>query len=88
MQKGMKSMDLKLFEYFLNTQGVWAILFVFTFLTILINNAKREKDRKDELKEFKDDLANDIKLIHANMTFVVTTLKIVLEKELKRRKDQ
>jgi Na+/melibiose symporter-like transporter len=79
-------MDISLFDYFLKSDSVWAILFCFMFLYFLKTTRDREKERKNELKEFKKQLQEDIKLIHANMTFITTYIKIMLEKEQKRRK--
>jgi Na+/melibiose symporter-like transporter len=81
-------MDLSLFDYFLKTDSVWAVLFCFMFLYFLKTNNDREKERTKEVKEFKKQLQEDIKLIHANLTFVVTYYKIMLEKEAKRRKKE
>lgn len=79
-------MDISLFDYFLKSDSVWAILFCFMFLYFLKTTRDREKERKNEIKEFKKQLQEDIKLIHANMTFITTYIKIMLEKEQKRRK--
>lgn len=81
-------MDVTLFERFLKTESIWAILFCFMFLYFLRTTKKREEERTREMKEFRKSLENDIKLIHANTSFIVTTWKVVLEKELNRRKKQ
>lgn len=81
-------MELKLFEKFLNTQSIWAILFCFMFLYFLRVSSKREEERTKELQDFKAHIENDIKLIHANTSFIVTTWKVILEKEIKRRKKE
>jgi BhlA-like holin len=77
-------MDVKLFEAVLSREGLFAILFTFLFLYFLRTSNEREKERDKELADFRDDL----KQINANTTFVVSTLKIVLEKEIGRREKQ
>lgn len=79
-------MELKLFETVLSREGLFAILFTFLFLYFLRTTRQREKDRNAEAKEFRKQIGDDLKLIQANTTFIVSTLKLVLEKELKRRK--
>jgi BhlA-like holin len=79
-------MDLSLFNYFLKSDSLWAILFCFMFLYFLKTTKDHEKERSKELQEFRKNLENDIRLIQANTNFVVQYFKLVLEKELKRRK--
>lgn len=79
-------MDLSLFNYFLKSDSLWAVLFCFMFIYFLKTTKDREKERSKELQEFRKNLENDIRLIQANTNFVVQYFKLVLEKELKRRK--
>ena len=79
-------MEVSLFKYFVENEGVWAILFCFMFLYFLKTYRDREKERSKELREWRKELQHDIEQINANTTFIVTTWKVILEKEINRRK--
>jgi Na+/melibiose symporter-like transporter len=79
-------MDVNLFNWFLKQDSAWAILFCFMFLMFLKTTNDREQEHKKQLEEFQSKLETDIRTIQANTNFVVSCLKLILEKELKRRK--
>jgi Na+/melibiose symporter-like transporter len=75
-----------LLNYFLENEGTWAILFCFMFLYFLKTTRDRERERAKELREFRKKLEEEITIISANTTFIMTTWKLVLEKEMSRRR--
>lgn len=76
----------KLADYFISTGNMWAILFVFSFIFMIITNARRENERRSELKEFRNKLDEDLNKLKLNSDLILQTWKLMIERELKRRK--
>ena len=81
----MKLFD-KLLDYFITTNNMWAILFVFSFIFMIITNGRREEERRQELKEFREKLEADIEQLKQTSNVILETWKVLIQRELKRRK--
>jgi BhlA holin family len=73
-------------QFFINTQSPWAILFVFLLGYIITTNARRETERRNELKEFRQGMEKDLDYLKQNTHLMLETWKIIIQRELDRRK--
>jgi hypothetical protein len=53
---------------------------------MIITNARRENERRIEIKEFREKLDTDLNKLLQNSSLILETWKIIIERELKRRK--
>jgi hypothetical protein len=76
---------LNLLEYFLANQGAWAILFVFLFVYEIRTNQAREKRMVEDHNKQKQDTLKKLTKLQADVSLMLETWKIIIERELERR---
>ena len=75
----------KVLDYFIATQSPWAVLFVLLLGYIILTNARREKERRDELKEFRESQEKKMDQLLQNTALMLETWKVIIQRELERR---
>ena len=75
----------KTLDYFISTQSPWAVLFVLLFSYTIITNARRERERRAEVKDIRDSLEAKMNSLLQNTSLMLETWKLIIERELERR---
>lgn len=79
---------LNLLEYFLANQGAWAILFVFLFVYEIRTNDAREKRMRDDQNKQRNETNKKLSKIQADVSLMLETWKIIIEREIERREKE
>ena len=82
----MTSMFNKILDVFIATGNMWAVIFVFLLIFTLITNTRREEERRQELREFRENIEKNMNQILMNSNLILETWKVLIQRELKRRK--
>lgn len=78
----------KVLDYFIATQSPWAILFVMMLGYVILTNARREGERREELKDMRNTTEKELQEIKQSTLLMLETWKIVIERELQRRENK
>lgn len=78
----------KVLDYFIATQSPWAILFTLLLGYTILTNARREEERRNELSELRKSMEDKLNTLLTNSQLQLETWKIMIERELERRKQE
>lgn len=76
---------LSTLDYFVANEGPWAILFVALFAFTMRSNATREQKYIREREQMRRVYEKKLTKIQSDVTVMLETWKIIIERELERR---